>query len=181
MQTDTGCAKLCLTDWKIQATLPVSLRYATGYFMISYGLLWLTLQKLTAGEGVQSSANVTLTNRVREKYPNLHKTHFTQSVHSGVQTAVTLSEMGSYRMQSNFTLQPSHSTSLAILVCHVSCVCIFVWVLIAFVSILVSYVHDISIRGDREWSTDNFLLYKWYVIISRQKVFGVQTRWAATR
>lgn len=67
MQTDTGCAKLCLTDWKIQATLPVSLRYATGYFMISHGLLWLTLQTLTAGEtaGVQSSANVTLTNRVR--------------------------------------------------------------------------------------------------------------------
>lgn len=65
MQTETDCAKLCLTDWKIQATLPVSLRYATGYFMISHGLLWLTLQTLTAGEGVQSSANVTLTNRVR--------------------------------------------------------------------------------------------------------------------
>lgn len=65
MQTETGCAKLCLTDWKIQTTLPVSLRYATGYFMISHGLLWLTLQTLTAGEGVQSSANVTLTNRVR--------------------------------------------------------------------------------------------------------------------
>lgn len=65
MRTETGCAKLCLTDWKIQATLPVSLRYATGYFMISHGLLWLTLQTLTAGEGVQSSANVTLTNRVR--------------------------------------------------------------------------------------------------------------------
>lgn len=27
-----------------------SLRYATGYFMISHGLLWLTLQTLNAGE-----------------------------------------------------------------------------------------------------------------------------------
>lgn len=71
MQTDTGCAKLCLTDWKIQATLPVSLRYATGYFTISYGLLWFTLQTLTAGEGVQSSANVILTTELGEIYKPL--------------------------------------------------------------------------------------------------------------
>lgn len=120
MQTDTGCAKLCLTDWKIQATLPVSLRYATGYFMISYGLLWLTLQTLTAGEGVQSSANVTLTNRVREKYPNLYETHFTHSVHRGVQTVVTLSEIGSYRMQSNIILSvPQHQAGHCYWLCVV--------------------------------------------------------------
>lgn len=105
MQTDTDRAKLCLTDWKIQATLPVSLRYATGYFMISHGLLWLTQQTLTAGERVQSSANVTLTNRVRRNIQ-------TAIIHTLLTLSTTESkpqlhcvEIGIYRRQSSITLQ----------------------------------------------------------------------------
>lgn len=39
MRTDTGGATLRLAERRVHATLPLSLRYATGYFTISYGLL----------------------------------------------------------------------------------------------------------------------------------------------